>query len=431
LKQSADTEKALYLLGWIGYREEQFDEAINRFQMVLDSYPSGSYRDESQYWIGWSYFRKKNYEKAIGEFERLVQQYPRSPLVPSSLLKMGDGYYNLKRYGQATNIYLHLIKEYPKSKEAPEADYGIILSLLQEKKREAFVARVESFVKRYPEHPLTDQALIQLGDFYQENRMNEKAEKTYRELIDLHPKGEGAGEAQFRIALLFKQERKWVESVEEMEKFIRQYPKSHLHVEAHVEAGELYLSLKDFAKALEKFDWVIRYHPQHLMVKRAYLGMEEGYRSLGRIDQAVKVTRDFIEKFREDEMKYEGYLRLGLLFMSQKKFGEAISAFSVGIQSPVEGVASQAHLKLGEAHLGAGNREQAVLQFSRVIYLYPHRPEVMEEALLKLGMVYLEEKKFTEAKQVYQKLLAKTKREDRRELARKMMDQIQRGMPYQ
>jgi TolA-binding protein len=121
---------------------------------------------------------------------------------------------------------------------------------------------------------------------------------------------------------------------------------------------------------------------------------------------------------------------LGLLFLSQKKFGDAISALSVAIQSPAEGVASQAHLKLGEAYVGAENREQAVLQFSRLIYLYAHRPEVVEEALLKLGMLYLEEKKFTEAKQVYQKLLSKTKREDRRELARKMIDQIQRGMPY-
>jgi tol-pal system protein YbgF len=399
--------------------------------MILGSYPSSSYRDEAQYWIAWSYFRKKNYEKAIGEFQRVIQQYPRSPLVPSSLLKMGDGYYNLKRYGQATNIYLQLIKEYPKSKEAPEADYGIILCLLQEKKREAFVARVESFVKRYPQHPLAGQALIQLGDSYEQNRMSDRATKTYRELIDLYPNGEGAEEAQFRMALLFKQERKWAESAEEMEKFIKQHPKSHLYVEAYVEAGELYLILRDYPKALEKFDWVIQNHPQHLIVKRAYLGMEEGYRRLGRTDQAVKVMRDFVGKFPNDEMRYEGYLRLGLLFLSQKKFGDAISVLSVAIQSAEEGVASQAQLKLGEAHLEAENKEQALVQFSRVVYLYPHRAEVTEEALLKLGVLYLDDKKFTEAKQVYQKLLAKTKREDRRELAKKMIDQIQKGMPRQ
>ena len=43
----------------------------------------------------------------------------------------------------------------------------------------------------------------------------------------------------------------------------------------------------------------------------------------------------------------------------------------------------------------------------------------MEEALLKLGALYMEERKFSEARQVYQKLLEKTKREDRREVAKK------------
>jgi TolA-binding protein len=175
---------------------------------------------------------------------------------------------------------------------------------------------------------------------------------------------------------------------------------------------------------------VIQNHPQHLIVKRAYLGMEEGYRHLGKSDQAVKVMRDFVGKFPNDEVRYEGYLRLGLLLLSQKKFGDAISVLSVAIQSPEEGVASQAQLKLGEAHLGAENKEQAVLQFSRVVYLYPRQSEVIEEALLKLGMLYLEEKKFTEARQAYQKLLEKTKREDRREMAKKMIDQIQKGMPH-
>jgi TolA-binding protein len=87
-------------------------------------------------------------------------------------------------------------------------------------------------------------------------------------------------------------------------------------------------------------------------------------------------------------------------------------------------VASQAQFKLGEAYGEAGNRESALLQFSNVVYLYPHHTDIMEEALLKLGTLYLEERKFSEANQVYRKLLEKSRREDRREIARKMLNQI-------
>ena len=156
--------------------------------------------------------------------------------------------------------------------------------------------------------------------------------------------------------------------------------------------------------------------------------MENGYRSLGKVEEAEKILRELVTKFQNDDIRFEGHLRLGLLYLMQKRFGEALSTLSIAIRSPEESVASQAQFKLGEAYLGNENKEQAILQFSRVVYLYPHQSELLEEALLKLGLLYMEEKKFSEARQVYRKLLEKTRREDRREGAKKMLDQINQGV---
>ena len=172
---------------------------------------------------------------------------------------------------------------------------------------------------------------------------------------------------------------------------------------------------------------MIKNHPQHPLAKRVYLGMEEGYRSLGKIDQAEKILKELVANFPQDDIQFEGQLRLGILYLTQKKFGEAVAALSVAIRSPEERVASQAQFKLGEAYLEAGNRESALVQFSKVVYLYPHLSDMMEEALLKLGTLYMEEKKISEARQVYRKLLEKSKREDRREVARRMLDQMDKG----
>jgi TolA-binding protein len=163
-------------------------------------------------------------------------------------------------------------------------------------------------------------------------------------------------------------------------------------------------------------------------VKKAYLGMEKGYRSLGKTEEAEKILKELVTKFPHDDIWFEGHFRLGLLYLTQKRFGEAISALSMAIRSPEELVASQAQFKLGEAYLGNENKEQAILQFSRVVYLYPHQSEIMEEALLKLGPLYMEEKKFSEARQIYRKLLEKTRREERREMAKKMLGQIDQGI---
>lgn len=426
-QEAEGKERATYLLGWIAYREERFDEALDHFRTLRQFYPLSPDRDEAQYWTAWSHFRKKDFHGAIEAFQQLIHLSPGNPLVSSSLLKIGDAYYNLKQYGSAIQTYQQLVKDHGKSKEAPEADYGILLSLFQEKKYEPFVNRVEAFLKRYPRHPLGGQALMQLGEYYRQSQMPERALRAFQDMVRLYPQSEWTEEGQFRVALILKSEKRWAEASEEMEKFIKAHPKSHLLTEATLTAGELHLLLKAYPKALERFEWVLKHHPQAPQAKKSYLGMEEAYRHMGKPIDAEKVLKEYVEKFPQDEARFEAYLRLGLFYLIQKRYQDAVSSFMAASRSPEERIASQAQFKLGETHAEADNRESAILQFSRVLYLYPHLTELTEEALLKLGGLYMEEKRFSEARQVFQKLLEKTTREERRQVAKKMLQQIQEG----
>jgi TolA-binding protein len=155
--------------------------------------------------------------------------------------------------------------------------------------------------------------------------------------------------------------------------------------------------------------------------------MEEAYRNMGKPNEAEKILKEYIEKFPQDETRFEAHLRLGLFYLTHKKYQEAVSSFSTALRSPEERIASQAQFKLGEAYAETDSRESAILQFSKVLYLFPHLTELTDEALLKLGGLYMEEKRFPEARQVYQRLLEKTTREERRQVARRMLQQIQEG----
>ena len=419
--------KARYLLGWIAFRQERFDEAIQRFERLLASDPSGPYGEEARYWIGWSHLRKKDYRRSIDTFQRLAQDSPQSPFAPSALLKIGDAHYNQKKFSLAISSYSKVLQTYPKSKEAPEAEFGILLCLRQEKKFKAFVSGVETFVKKYPQHPLAGQALMDLGDHYQQQGMQQKTLRTYLSLLERYPRSEWAEEVRFRLALLFKGEKRWKEALTELERFSKDYPKSPLLGEVLVEAGEVCFVLKQYEKGIGYLNKALEAHAAPLVAKRAYLGLEEGYRSLRRYDQAEKALKELIAKFPGDDVVFDGQLRLGLLLLSQKRFREAVEPLSQASRSPEERIASQADFKLGEVYQEMGNRELAVAQFSKVVYLYPHRADLGEEALLRLGGLYLEQRKFPEAKLAYRKLLEKTKREDRRELAQKKLAEIEKG----
>jgi TolA-binding protein len=190
------------------------------------------------------------------------------------------------------------------------------------------------------------------------------------------------------------------------------------------------LLLKEVGKAAERFEKIIEAFPKHPLTPRAYLGLEEGYRALKKDPQAEKILKELLEKFPQNEVRFESHLRLGRGYLGEKKFGEAVPAFSNALQSPDERVSSEAQFRLGEAYWGTGDRGSAILQFSKVVYLYPHRSELLEESLLKLGALYIEEGKPSEAKKVYRKLLEKTRREDRRDVAKRMLDQLEKGMSH-
>jgi hypothetical protein len=70
--------------------------------------------------------------------------------------------------------------------------------------------------------------------------------------------------------------------------------------------------------------------------------MEEGYQSLGRNDQAEKILKELVNNFPQDDIQFEGQLRLGVLLLTQKKLGEA-TALSGNSKSD-ERIASQAQL---------------------------------------------------------------------------------------
>ncbi len=62
----------------------------------------------------------------------------------------------------------------------------------------------------------------------------------------------------------------------------------------------------------------------------------------------------------------------------------------------------------------------------KVLYLYRDRDEYVGEALLKVGQIYVEEQRWSEARQIYQKLIRTARSEEAKEIARKMLKRVEK-----
>ena len=113
----ADPE-ALYRAAYNDYLRGNYDQAIDQFQLYLETFPETELSDNAMYWYGECYYRQARYRQAIARFENLLNRFPRSDKIPSALLKKGYAYLELGEQAQGILQLQHVTRQYPGSDES-------------------------------------------------------------------------------------------------------------------------------------------------------------------------------------------------------------------------------------------------------------------------------------------------------------------------
>lgn len=67
---------AQYYLGEIGYNKQDYNGALNNFNLVLDKYPENPKRADAMYMVGQALLRQGQRNAAYQQFKKLAQSYP-------------------------------------------------------------------------------------------------------------------------------------------------------------------------------------------------------------------------------------------------------------------------------------------------------------------------------------------------------------------
>ncbi|GMR08059.1 MAG: tol-pal system protein YbgF [Gammaproteobacteria bacterium] len=118
---SAD-EEAAYRRAFNLLKEGRYQEAVAKFRVFLQNYPTSSYADNSQYWLGEAHYVTRAFEMAIVEFQKVVNLYPTSPKIADAMLKIGYCYYELKQLDNARKTLKDLQTRFPRTTAARLAE---------------------------------------------------------------------------------------------------------------------------------------------------------------------------------------------------------------------------------------------------------------------------------------------------------------------
>ena len=130
------------------------------------------------------------------------------------------------------------------------------------------------------------------------------------------------------------------------------------------------------------------------------------WRQQGEHARARRSLEALVKRYPQASMRYEAWLLLGQSRLDLKAYAEALDAFAEAAQAPDKKLAAQAVWYSGRAHSAAGDLQQGINAYLRLVYLYPDATTLVPQALREAARNYVALRKCSEALKVYDKIPA-------------------------
>ena len=106
---ASSSPEELWKLGTAAFQAARYNDAIDIFKRLTQTYPTHERAGEAVYFRGQAYTNLKDWDHAIAEYQKLVEKYPDSSLADDGLYFAALGAQQLKNCTEA-RTYLNLIK---------------------------------------------------------------------------------------------------------------------------------------------------------------------------------------------------------------------------------------------------------------------------------------------------------------------------------
>ncbi len=396
---SENEAAALSGLAWSLYKQQEYDEAIQRFDELLAGHPPKALAAEAAFARAMALHESGSSEAAAKALLRVAHQYAGThraveaaqaagrilarlgqtdqadsayELAHAQLLKLPPDQRNglddllrewaalnvsAERYARAGQVFRLLVQEAPDSRWADEARYALAENdLLAGRLDEAAGQFAQLAAKSDAAPDVRRDALFRLVQIAATRQQWEQVEQRAAELERLFPENPYRNELQFQVAQALLRSGRADEAAKKLQPLVERLK---------TEKGE-------------QAEWW----------PHAWVLLAEAWFQLKKYKQVEELARQFAERFSNSRFAYRMDDVLGRAYKRQARFDEAREAFTRVVQS-VHGrrteTAAQAQLLIAETYFLQKDYRTAQLEYLKVYHLYSF-PEWQAAGLLQAGV---------------------------------------------
>ena len=117
--------RVAYLLGQFAQELEQWDEAIDSYEMIIRRYPDHTLAPDAQYKLAQCYEEAGDFDQALEAYVTLAATYPSSPLIASVMIRICDHFYKKENFKVAAQVGEKFLEKFESHKYASRIAFRI------------------------------------------------------------------------------------------------------------------------------------------------------------------------------------------------------------------------------------------------------------------------------------------------------------------
>lgn len=234
------------------------------------------------------------------------------------------------------------------------------------------------------------------------------AKKSFEKLTDDFRKTHFGPWGEYYLGKIAEVNNKPEDAAKKYENVIDTYTDSDVIPRALLSLGNMHFNVERYENAIRYYRRITA-EPDRAgdILPYAMNNLIEAYESTKLYDEALKMTRDFIERYPGDESVIDKKIKIGTLYTKLGYYDQAILQLQSLLGEAGSLFEGELRYNTGEAYYYKGDYQQAILEFLKVPYLVSKQGKVdwTATSFYMAGQSYEKMSKFDEAIGMYQQIV--------------------------
>ncbi|KPJ49287.1 hypothetical protein AMJ40_05855 [candidate division TA06 bacterium DG_26] len=419
-------ENALFRIGWCHYKQEEWEQAVEAFGIIVEERPESELWDRACYFMGEAQYRRELYSEALTLFRRLLHRAPHSKYVPHALYASAYCYSHLDSLPKAISQFEQYVDEYPESKFVSYARYRMGLFAYQIGDYSRAIRQLNALTReRVPvlsteasylialsyyalsdhdsaldelkrlkteENPLRAEAQKLLGDILFQKGDYWRAHEAYKQLseryLDQTAVPSIVDEARYQMERSLLKLGLYSSPVTMLQAYIRKYPESSRAPTLQMELAQYYMETEQYYRAMEELERSLDLFAGRVDKTKVMMGLAKAYEELGFYERA---RDEYWTIDRKSPLAPRAWLSGANISFELEQFGRAITEYQTIVEEFKDTrYAEQALHMQAKCYISLGRYEEAKVIYEKSLSEYPKSSET-EIFRFELALLALEE----------------------------------------